>query len=57
MSAYSQRRTSSTVAVLIDDEHRERCVRYALLLLGLPREWQLPYAILRKIAVAAATDG
>jgi len=35
----------------IDDEHRERCVRYALGLLGR----RLPYAVLKKICVAAAT--
>ena len=40
----------------IDDEHRERCVRYALLLLGLPSACKLPYALIRKVAVAAATD-
>lgn len=40
----------------IDDEHRERCVRYALLLLALPPQQRLPYAIVRKIAVVAATD-
>lgn len=39
----------------IDDEHRERCVRYGLLLLGLPPAWKLPYPIIRQIAVAAAT--
>ena len=40
----------------IDDEHRERCVHYALLLLGLPPQKALPYPIIRKIAVLAATD-
>ena len=40
----------------VDDEHRERCVRYALLLLGLPSACKLPYALIRKVAVAAATD-
>ena len=40
----------------VDDEHRERCVRYALLLLGLPTAFKLPYALIRKVAVAAATD-
>ena len=40
----------------VDDEHRERCVRYALLLLGLPSAYRLPYALIRKVAVAAATD-
>ena len=40
----------------VDDEHRERCVRYALLLLGLPAACKLPYALIRKVAVAAATD-
>ena len=40
----------------VDDEHRERCVRYALLLLGLPTACKLPYALIRKVAVAAATD-
>ena len=38
----------------IDDEHRERCVRIGLLLLGLPPRFRLPYAIVRKIAVEAA---
>ena len=40
----------------VDDEHRERCVRYALLLLGLPSAYKLPYALIRKVAVVAATD-
>ena len=40
----------------VDDEHRERCVRYALLLLALPSACKLPYALIRKVAVAAATD-
>ena len=40
----------------VDDEHRERCVRYALLLLGLPSACKLPYALIRKVAVAAAMD-
>ena len=40
----------------VDDEHRERCVRYALLLLGLPMACKLPFALIRKVAVAAATD-
>lgn len=40
----------------IDDEHRERCVHFALLLIRLPAERSLPYAIIRKIAVLAATD-
>ena len=40
----------------VDDEHRERCVRYALLLLGLPTACKLPFALIRKVAVAAATD-
>lgn len=43
---------SSTVT--IDDEHRERCRRYALCLIGAPI--RLPYALVRKIAVAAAVD-
>ena len=42
--------------ITIDDEHRERCVRSALHLLGLPPSCRLPYAIIRKIAVLAATD-
>ena len=40
----------------VDDEHRERCVQCALLLLGLPSAYKLPYALIRKVAVAAATD-
>jgi len=40
----------------IDDDHRERCVQVALLLLGLPPRLRLPYAILRKVAMAAATE-
>ena len=42
--------------ITVDDEHRERCVRYGLLLLGLPPAWKLPYTIVRQIAVTAATD-
>jgi len=41
--------------VQIDDEHRERCLKYGTLLLGLPPRYKLPYAILRKVAVLAAT--
>ena len=38
----------------IDDEHRERCIRFGLLMLGLPPRFRLPCAIVRKIAVEAA---
>ena len=47
---------ADSAKVTVDDEHRERCVRYALLLLGLPSACKLPYALIRKVAVAAATD-
>jgi hypothetical protein len=47
---------SSSAAFLIDDEHRERCVKYATLLLGLPQRSKLPYSLKRKIAVETATD-
>lgn len=43
---------ASSDVVKIDDEHRERCVRYALCLICTPV--RLPYALVRKIAVAAA---
>jgi len=45
---------AESAAFTIDDEHRERCVRIGLLLLGLPPQFRLPYAIIRKIAVEAA---
>jgi hypothetical protein len=45
----------SSEAITIDDEHRERCVQYALGLLGLPHAVALPYQIIRKIAVMAAS--
>jgi len=41
--------------VEVDDEHRERCVKCALLLLGLPPRFRLPYPILRKISMLVAT--
>eukprot|EP00966_Prymnesium_polylepis_P304001 7023284-Prymnesium_polylepis.1 len=41
---------------LIDDEHRARCVRNAILLLGLPLHMKLPYPILRTIAMLAANS-
>jgi len=44
------------MAIRVDDEHRARCVRYARLLLGLPPQHKLPYPILRKVAMLAATD-
>ena len=43
-------------AVRVDDEHRARCVMYARLLLGLPPRSKLPYPVLRKVAMLAATD-
>ena len=43
-------------AFTIDDDHRERCVRIATLLLGLPLHLRLPYPILRKVAMSAATE-
>ena len=55
VSSSNSRVFASSPAFMIDDEHRERCVRYALLLLGLPPQCRLPYAIVRQIAVAAAT--
>ena len=45
----------SSEAIIVDDEHRERCVWYALGLLGLPHAIALPYQLLRKIAVIAAS--
>ena len=42
--------------ISVDDEHRERCIRVALLLLGLPHPLKLPYPVLRKVAMAAATE-
>ena len=55
-SAGSRDVEASSSMFTVDDEHRERCVRYALLLLGLPPPQKLPYAIVRKIAVEAATE-
>ena len=43
-------------AFTIDDDHRERCVRIATLLLGLPLHLRLPYPILRKVVMSAATE-
>ena len=48
--------TAASDTFLIDDEHRARCVLYATLLLGLPAHLRLPYPILRRIAMQAATD-
>ena len=42
-------------AFTIDDEHRERCVQIAMLLLGLPLHLRLPYPILRQVCMLAAT--
>jgi hypothetical protein len=36
---------------IIDDEHRDRCVEVALLLLGLPPRLRLPYSLLLRIAI------
>lgn len=47
---------ASSADFLIDDDHRERCVRYALGLLGLRRPRRLPYSVVKKIAVMAATE-
>ena len=47
---------ASSADILIDDDHRERCVRYALGLLGLRRPRRLPYSVVKKIAVMAATE-
>merc|ERR1711935_220616 len=53
-SSYNREVAAESAAFTIDDEHRERCVRIGLLLLGLPPQFRLPYAIIRKIAVEAA---
>ena len=53
-STYNREVTAQSADFTIDDEHRERCVRIGLLLLGLPPQFRLPYAIVRKIAVEAA---
>ena len=55
-SSVNRRVFADSAKFTVDDEHRERCVRYALLLLGLPSVCKLPYALIRKVAVAAATD-
>ena len=55
-SSVNRRVFADSAKFTVDDEHRERCVRYALLLLGLPSAYRLPYALIRKVAVAAATD-
>jgi len=47
--------TADSTDFTIDDEHRERCVRYGMLLLGLPSSHRLPYTLIRRIAVAAAS--
>ena len=54
-SSTTDKACANSEAIIIDDEHRERCVRYALGLLGLPHAVALPYQILRKIAVMAAS--
>ena len=53
-STYNREVAAQSADFTIDDEHRERCVRIGLLLLGLPPQFRLPYAIVRKIAVEAA---
>ena len=53
-STYNREVDAQSADFTIDDEHRERCVRIGLLLLGLPPQFRLPYAIVRKIAVEAA---
>ena len=53
-STYNREVATQSADFTIDDEHRERCVRIGLLLLGLPPQFRLPYAIVRKIAVEAA---
>ena len=55
VSSTADEACDNSEAITIDDEHRERCVRYALGLLGLPHAVALPYQILRKIAVMAAS--
>ena len=55
-SSSSSEVKASSADILIDDEHRERCVRYALGLLGLRRPRRLPYSVVKKIAVMAATE-
>lgn len=51
----SRRIKASSADILVDDDHRERCVQYALGLLGLRRPRRLPYSVVKKIAVMAAT--
>ncbi|KAH8057230.1 manganese ion binding protein [Aureococcus anophagefferens] len=41
---------ASSADILIDDDHRERCVQYAPGLLGLRRPRRLPYSVVKKIA-------
>ena len=53
-SSFNREVAAQSAEFTIDDEHRERCVRIGLLLLGLPPRFRLPYAIVRKIAVEAA---
>ena len=55
VSSTTDKVCANSEVITIDDEHRERCVRYALGLLGLPHAVALPYQILRKIAVMAAS--
>lgn len=55
-SSSTRKVMASSADILIDDEHRERCVRYALGLLGLRRPRRLPYSVVKKIAVMAATE-
>ena len=55
VSSTTVKACANSEAITIDDEHRERCVRCALGLLGLPHTIALPYQILRKIAVMAAS--
>ena len=55
-SSSTRKVMASSADILIDDDHRERCVQYALGLLGLRRPRRLPYSVLKKIAVMAATE-
>ena len=55
-SSSTRKVMASSADILIDDDHRERCVQYALGLLGLRRPRRLPYSVVKKIAVMAATE-
>ena len=52
VSCASRDVTGRSAQIQIDDEHRTRCVRYALALLGL----RLPHALLKKIVVMAVSE-